>query len=278
MGRERVLAADAHAVGVVDALVVIRAAGDGGIDVESREVENIDRVGAHRDFIRGGSVFAPGVIPVPQFGRRSLHGHVVELVDPFAFVGVGDEEGRAAQRVDQRGVVLGIAQLVARIFETTPDESALEGLHRAAAVGEEAVPGVVFPLLRPFERTFLNIVSQSDLAVVVHLVELDARRVVRVAELETLAFQPFDGGLGIDPLRRGAERRKGRSHEASRQFDVAIFYHNSLDLGGLLCSCPGRSGCRRAVGRSLCGTRSCRRKFPPSKPLRRPRIREYASC
>lgn len=153
---------------------------------------------------------------VPQFGRRSLHGHVVELVDPFAFVGVGDEEGRAAQRVDQRGVVLGIAQLVARIFETTPDESALEGLHRAAAVGEEAVPGVVFPLLRPFERTFLNIVSQSDLAVVVHLVELDARRVVRVAELETLAFQPFDGGLGIDPLRRGAERRKGRSHEASR--------------------------------------------------------------
>lgn len=180
LGRERVLAADAHAVGVVDALVVIRAAGDGGIDVESREVENIDRVGAHRDFIRGGSVFAPGVIlvvsadgvlaqrdghtrfdlefrkadqrtrvvlfgalavlisgfdsedqAVPQFGRRSLHGHVVELVDPFAFVGVGDEEGRAAQRVDQRGVVLGIAQLVARIFETTPDESALEGLHRA---------------------------------------------------------------------------------------------------------------------------------------------------
>lgn len=64
LGRERVLAADAHAVGVVDALVVIRAAGDGGIDVESREVENIDRVGAHRDFIRGGSVFAPGVILV----------------------------------------------------------------------------------------------------------------------------------------------------------------------------------------------------------------------
>ena len=39
LGRERVLAADAHAVGVVDALVVIRAAGDGGIDVESRELK-----------------------------------------------------------------------------------------------------------------------------------------------------------------------------------------------------------------------------------------------
>lgn len=143
------------------------------------------------------------------------------------------------------------AQLVARIFETTPDESALEGLHRAAAVGEEAVPGVVFPLLRPFERTFLNIVSQSDLAVVVHLVELDARRVVRVAELETLAFQPFDGGLGIDPLRRGAERRKGRSHEASRQFDVAIFYHNSFDLGGLLFQGPVPGGHLFAVAAEL---------------------------